>query len=251
MKLNKASVVFPIRKHNLGMSSNILEKATIGGIIRNKPTDKLVSLVGLNNISFEIKEGERVGLFGMNGAGKTTLLKVLSGVLPPSTGEIKTDGKVTSLLNISLGVDSELSGYENLLLRMIYQNIPMAMKDEMIKAVLDFSELGEFFYLPFKTYSSGMRARLLLALSTLDKPDVLIMDEWISAGDESFKTRAHARLKQFVETSGILVLASHSRSLLETWTTRGIWLDKGRIKADGPTKEVIQEYIAYVKKTNG
>lgn len=198
----------------------------------------------LDNVSLRVAKGERIGLIGYNGSGKTTLLKSISGCLPPSQGRIEVRGRLTSFINIALGVDSNLTGAENLALRIQYWGLDKDQSEEFENHIIEFTGLGGFFYYPVKTYSAGMRARLLIGLSTLVHPDILVMDEWISTGDRAFLQKANKRLEQFVSSSGILVFATHSRNLLLKWSTRLIWVDHGTIKADGDPQTVLAEYEA-------
>jgi len=197
----------------------------------------------LNNLTLSIKEGERVGLVGPNGAGKTTLLGVLAGVYEPNYGRVDVRGSVGSLINITLGTDAEATGRENILLRAALLDIPrkdiLARMDEII----DFSGLGEFIDLPVRTYSSGMNLRLAFSVATLLRPEILLMDEWLSVGDKDFSAKAQQRMSELLDASRILVVATHSKDLIMKQCTRVIWLEHGRIKMDGPPQEVAPQYF--------
>lgn len=198
----------------------------------------------LENVSLTIGPGERVGIIGANGSGKSTFLKAISGCLPPERGRIVVDGRLTSFLNIALGVDSTLSGRDNLALRMLYWDLDPARREDYERRLLEFTELGEFFDLPFKTYSAGMKARLMIGMSLLIEPDILVMDEWIGAGDRAFLAKANERMESFVSSSGILVFATHARPLLLRWSTRLVWIDKGAVRLDGDPRAVLDAYEA-------
>jgi lipopolysaccharide transport system ATP-binding protein len=197
----------------------------------------------LENINLQIGPNERVGLVGHNGAGKSTLLRVLSRVYHPSAGIARIEGSIGSLIAISLGIDTEATGVENIYLRAAMLGIPKAVVEREIDSIIEFTELGEFIDMPVRTYSTGMHMRLAFAVSTMINPDVLLMDEWLSVGDEKFQGKAEKRLTSLIERSNILVIASHSRSLIERCCTRVVWLEHGQIKMDGDPKEVAKAYF--------
>ena len=144
----------------------------------------------LSNINLEIKDGERIGLLGPNGAGKSTLLRVLGGAYIPTSGEAEIGGKVGSLIDVSLGIDSESTGIENIYLRAALLQVPKKIVDEQLDSIISFTELGEFINMPVRTYSSGMHMRLAFAVSTMIRPEILLMDEWLSVGDQNFQRKA-------------------------------------------------------------
>lgn len=207
-------------------------------------TEKGMTIVrSLDDLSIKIEPLERVGIVGHNGAGKSTLLRVLSGVYEPTNGRAIIEGKVGSLIDISLGIDQEATGLENIYLRAALLGISKKKIDNQLESLIDFTELGDFVNLPVRTYSTGMHMRLAFAVSTMISPDVLLMDEWLSVGDKSFQTKAENRLNELIDNSNILVIASHSKSLLERCCKRVIWLEHGKIKMDGPANEVLQQYF--------
>ena len=197
----------------------------------------------LTNVNLEIKDGERIGLLGPNGAGKSTLLRVLGGAYIPTGGEAIIGGKVGSLIDVSLGIDSESTGIENIYLRAALLQIPKKIVDEQLESIIAFTELGEFINMPVRTYSSGMHMRLAFAVSTMIRPEILLMDEWLSVGDLNFQKKAEQRLNDLIKCSSILVIASHSRQLVEKCCTRAILLDNGKIKLDGPVNSVCATYF--------
>lgn len=198
----------------------------------------------LTNISFEAKSGERLALVGENGSGKTTLLQALAGIYTPDAGEIEIEGRSTSVVNINLGMSLEASGHRNITLRGLASGRSRQEIEDKRAEIAAFSELGSFLDLPIETYSAGMRMRLNFAIATAFDPDVLILDEWLSAGDTAFRRKATERMKAFVGKAGILILASHSKSLLTETCTRAIWLDAGTVRMDGPVSEVLEAYDA-------
>ena len=199
----------------------------------------------LSHINLNIRDNERVGLLGHNGAGKSTLLRVLGGVYTPSSGFAEVQGKVGSLIDISLGIDSEATGLENIFLRGALLGISKKKIEQELEKIIEFSELGDFINMPVRTYSTGMHMRLAFAVSTMITPDILLMDEWLSVGDRDFQNKAEKKLSDLVNQSNILVIASHSRELIERCCDRAIWLEHGVIKMDGPANEVCKEYFYY------
>lgn len=196
----------------------------------------------LKQISFSISDGERVGVIGKNGAGKSTLLRTLAGVYQPVKGKVTINGQVTSLINISLGIDKEATGLENIYLRSSLLGIPKSSVQDKLCEIIEFSELGHFIDYPVRTYSSGMQFKLAFAITLLLQPEVLLMDEWLSVGDAHFKKKVEAHLETLVKSTGVLVLASHSRRLIERVCTRVLWLEGGVLKMDGRPEDVCREY---------
>lgn len=223
-----------------------LKKAALGIATGGKIglTEKgLTSVRSLHNISFNLQAKERLGVLGHNGAGKSTLLRVLSGVYEPSSGEASVTGQIGSLIDISLGIDGEATGLENIYLRAALLGINKEELNKELDNLIDFTELGEFINMPVRTYSTGMHMRLAFGVSTMIHPDILLMDEWLSVGDANFQRKAENRLLGLIDRSSILVLASHSRDLIEKCCTRVIWLEHGEIKMDGLPKVVCSEYF--------
>jgi lipopolysaccharide transport system ATP-binding protein len=198
----------------------------------------------LRNISFKLRSGDRLGLIGTNGAGKTTLLRTLAGIYEPVGGRVMVDGSLNALLDTQLGMNPDLTGRENILLRGLYSGLTAAQIRRLEEDVQDFAELGEFMELPVRLYSSGMVIRLGFALATAVNPQVLLMDEWFMAGDIRFLAKAMGRMENVVRGAEILVLSSHQNQAVRDWCTRVIWLDHGRVRADGPASEVLDEYLS-------
>lgn len=197
----------------------------------------------LHDINLEILPHERVGLIGHNGAGKSTLLRVLSKVYTPSSGQAIIEGKIGSLIDISLGIDGEATGIENIFLRAALLGIPKKEVERALPEIIDFTQLGGFIDMPVRTYSTGMHMRLAFAVSTMISPDILLMDEWLSVGDKAFQQKAELRLNSLIERSNVLVIASHSRELIERCCTRVLWLEHGRIIMDSNPEEVCRSYF--------
>lgn len=210
---------------------------------RTKPLhDEALDVRALKGVSLDIGEGERVGLIGTNGSGKSTLLKVLAGVLYPTEGEMLIQGRVNAIFDPALGMDPEASGIENIRIRCMLMRVAADQLDAKCAEIAEFSELGVALRRPIKTYSAGMSVRLAFSVATAVEPEILVMDEWLSAGDARFVSKALNRMEGLVQASRMLVLASHSEHILTNWCTRLIWFNNGRLLEDGPPLEVLKNY---------
>lgn len=222
-------VEFPL--YSVGQRSfkqRLLQSAT-GGRIGQR--GDLTVVRALDDVSFRLQAGDRLGLWGHNGSGKTTLLRAIAGVYRPASGRLDVAGRIASLIDLNLGMDPEASGIENVRMRGILMGLSRREADRLLDDVADFTELGDFLAMPVRTYSTGMHMRLGFAISTAVEADVVLMDEWLSVGDADFQKRAQDRLARFLARSKILVLASHSEHLLKDLCNRMIHLEHGRIKA--------------------
>jgi lipopolysaccharide transport system ATP-binding protein len=240
--LKRASVVLPIFNSSARSITNTLVSAATGGVLTAQKGGHL-SIEALKNIDLEIVAGDRIGIVGHNGSGKSTLLRLLSGVYEPSSGKIKRSGTVSSLVDISLGINGENTGRENIFLRGKLMGLTKKEIDQKIDEIIEFSELGDYINLPVRIYSSGMLLRLAFSVSTSITADILIMDEWLSVGDGAFAERSSQRLRNLVDESEILVIASHTRELLEETCNKIVWLEHGLIRKVGATQEILQEYF--------
>ena len=243
IELRNVGVDFPVYNAWSHSFKNRVLSAVTGGAIDRK-FDGSVVVRGLQEINLKIEAGERVGLIGHNGAGKTTMLRVLSKIYAPTEGEAIINGDCVSLINISLGIDPEATGRENIKLRSAMIGFTPKQTKERMEEIIDFSGLGDFIDMPFRTYSSGMQLRLAFAVSTSIRPQILVLDEWLSTGDEEFRHRAEKRMREVVESTDILILASHSRGLLEENCNRVVWLEHGKVKMDGSPKGVLDAYFS-------
>jgi lipopolysaccharide transport system ATP-binding protein len=236
------SIHFPVfNASTRSFRKRVIQVAT-GGIVAPDHTGHIV-VQALTNLTFSIRSGERVAILGHNGAGKTTLLGALSRIYAPTSGKALITGSVGSLINISLGTDPESTGRENIFLRGAILGLERDFIKKKQEEIIDFSELGDFIDLPVRTYSSGMAMRLAFAVSTMLRPEIIVMDEWLSVGDKNFQGKAAARLDEMLKDTKILVLATHSRDLALRHCNRAIWLEHGRIKKDGLVKEVADCYF--------
>ena len=181
----------------------------------------------LSSVNLELKAGDRLGLIGHNGSGKTTLLRALSGAYEPDEGQVEVQGRIAALLDLSLGIDSSATGFDNIRLRGRIAGLSAREIESKLDEIAEFTGLGPFLAMPVKTYSAGMQARLAFAAATAVEADVLLMDEWIAVGDADFQHLAHARLLKLVERAGILVLASHDQDLLRLYCNKVMRLDGG------------------------
>lgn len=240
IRFDNVCVDFPIFNANNRSLKNTLIQAATGGRVDFGAKETVVR--SLTNLSFEIKSGERVGLIGHNGSGKSTLLRTLSRVYRPTKGRAEIVGKVGSLVDIGLGIGKEATGLENIYIRAALLGLSKSEIDARVDEIIDFSELGDFIHMPVRTYSSGMFLRLAFSVSTMIRPEILIMDEWLSVGDSNFNVKARQRLNEVVDKSEILVIASHSKRLILETCDRVLWLDRGFLKMDGPPKLVCDRY---------
>lgn len=238
LSVNNVTLTFPVEKTNSpSASSDTMDDRLLVG-----QDGAPISLIALDNISFELSEGDRLGIVGTNGAGKTTLLQVVSGIYQPNDGIIRYGGRLTSVINLGLGMQGEATGHENIILRGLANGYSRKQIESARQEIMDFSELGDFLYQPVMTYSSGMKMRLNFAIATAFSPDILILDEWLSAGDIRFRSKATERMSRFLDASGIVILASHSLALLEQVCNLGLWLENGRVQHFGPINDVISNY---------
>ncbi|WP_179404317.1 ABC transporter ATP-binding protein [Burkholderia guangdongensis] len=229
ISLENVTVRFPIYDARARSFKRTVMSAASGGRFVAAQSSKLTIVEALRDINLDIHEGERVALIGGNGAGKTTLLRVLAGVYTPEQGKISVQGRITSLLDSMLGMDGESTGYENMYLRGLFLGLKPKQIDELADEIADFSELGHFLDMPVRTYSSGMTLRLAFSISTVIKPEILLMDEWMSVGDAHFKEKAEERLEKFVGDAGILVIATHDQGLVDRLATKRVTLEHGSI----------------------
>lgn len=215
-----------------GTSSRSLKKkavsAATGGRIAAESGEVTV-VQALRDVSLEIGAGDRVGLIGNNGSGKTSLLRMIAGIHEPTAGALRVEGRVTSLIDVTLGMDSEATGYENIFLRGLILGLSRREIEKLTPRIVEFSGLGDYLKMPVRTYSSGMVLRLAFSTVTSVQPDILLMDEWMSVGDAEFVARAEARLQEVVDMASILVLASHNWQIIDTLCNVRVRLDHGQV----------------------
>src|ERR1700709_1891655 len=237
------SVLFPLYHGSSRSLKKMVVAAASGRLAQDK--QQRVVVRALSNINLHLESGDRLGLVGSNGAGKTTLLRVLAGIYEPVLGRLRVKGSLNALLDPNLGMNMELTGRENILLRGLYNGLPKSALPRLEEDVADFAELSDFLDLPVRIYSAGMVVRLGFGLATAIRPQILLMDEWILAGDADFMEKARKRLEDMVRSAGILGRWSHGLEVVRTWCSRVMWLKEGRIVADGPAQEVLESYIGH------
>ena len=205
-------------------------------------TDGVVVVRAINNVDLRLDKGDRIGLIGRNGAGKSTLLRMMAGIYSPTHGSVVSAGKIVPLLDISLGMDENSTGMQNIRLR----GLLLGMSDAEIRAkqqsIAEFSELGDYLDLPLRTYSSGMRVRLAFAVSTAVDAEILLLDEVMGVGDASFMHKAEERLADLHSRAEIVVLAMHSNSEIRKVCNKALWMERGHVRAFGPVEEVVSQY---------
>lgn len=239
---DNVSIEFPIfNATGRSFTSSILKVATGGKL--DSDANGRVLVKALTDVSFSLYEGDRVALLGHNGAGKSTLLRALGRVYSPTKGTSEIIGEIGSLIDISLGINPEATGRENVFIRGQLLGLTKQEIREKYEEIVEFAELGNFMEMPVRTYSSGMHLRLAFAVSTVVRPEILLMDEWLSVGDADFQHKAEARLRDLVSGTKILAIATHSRELVEAVCNRAIWLEHGQIKMDGPVADVVPSYF--------
>jgi ABC-type polysaccharide/polyol phosphate transport system ATPase subunit len=241
LTLQNVSVSFPIyHSGTRSLKKRLLSRGT-GGQLASDANDRIV-VEALRNLSLSLSPGDRVALVGHNGAGKTTLLRVMAGIYEPFAGTVIARGRISPMFDISLGIDHEISGYDNIRLRGLILGLTPQEIEKLMPDIAEFTELDDYLDIPVRTYSSGMKTRLTFAVATCFSPEILLMDEWIVAGDAGFLAKAQHRIQSFVERASILVLASHSIEICRKWCNKAVWLERGEIKMQGDIETVLAAY---------
>jgi ABC-type polysaccharide/polyol phosphate transport system ATPase subunit len=241
LDLIDVSVEFPIyTARGRSIRTHLLQG--IGGRIQDSQDHSRLVVRALSNINLSLRAGDRLGLIGHNGAGKSTLLRVMSGVYEPPMGRVHLDGTVSSLLDMTLGIDPELTGYQNIVLRSVLLGKTIAEAQAKTPEIAEFCELGEFLELPLRTYSTGMVFRLAFAVSTAYRPEIVILDEVVATGDAAFSEKAGRRMRETAENASILVIASHDRAVVRKFCNRVAVLSAGEIIELGPVDEILARY---------
>jgi lipopolysaccharide transport system ATP-binding protein len=234
IKLINVDLYYPLLDYSKQSIKLSAFKFLNGGRINFESNSPYV--LALKNINLEIKHGEKIGLYGPNGSGKTTLLRTLAGIYHPEKGIVEINGDITSMLSLNLGVDIFQTGVENIKLKGKFLKLTDNQIEDMINYISNFSELGEFLNLPLSTYSSGMLLRFQFSLATFKTSEIILLDEWLSAGDENFAPKAEKKMEEMIKNVGILVIASHNISLLKRICNKIIYLERGEIKKIENTK---------------
>jgi ABC-type polysaccharide/polyol phosphate transport system ATPase subunit len=238
IKVEDITIDLPILGHSGRSMRKLLVNLGTGGRLMKAGEDRVI-VRALQNVDFELARGDRLGLIGHNGSGKTTLLRVLAGIYEPTIGKISVQGRISSLLDTTFGLNTEATGRENIRLLLTYRRLPPKDIADLQPAIEEFTELGSYLDLPVRTYSAGMFARLAFAVATSFEPEILIMDEWLMAGDAAFMKKAEHRINEFVDKASIVILASHSDELIRRVCTKVLRLEQGRVVAFGPVETVL------------
>jgi ABC-2 type transport system ATP-binding protein len=213
----------------------------VGGNIDSRQR-RVPVIEALRDIDIDLEHGDRVALVGHNGAGKSTLLRLLSGIYEPTRGSAEVRGRVAPVFDLGVGMDPEISGLENILVRGLFLGMTRKQMQQRVDDIAEFTELGDFLSMPLRTYSTGMRVRLALGVVTSIDPEILLLDEGIGAVDASFLAKSKKRLVDLVERAGLMVFASHSDELLRDLCDTAIWMEQGRVRMQGDLDEVLAAY---------
>jgi ABC-type polysaccharide/polyol phosphate transport system ATPase subunit len=242
IELEQVDLTFRVRQQRqITMKEYLLKR------MFRRANNPLFEIRAIQNLNLRIGDGDRVGIIGANGSGKSTLLRLLAGIYHPTAGQRKVEGKVSSLFDLTLGFEMESNGWKNIRYRGYLQGESIDGLRQKTPEIAAFSELGDFLGLPLRFYSAGMLVRLAFSVATTIEPEILLIDEILGAGDLAFQRKAQQRMEEMLEKARILVVVSHDLGTLAKLCDRAIWLDKGRLRADGPIQDVIDAYIAHVK----
>ncbi len=240
--MDQVSLTFKVRQNK----TLTLKEFLVGQMFR-KGNNPQMEVKALKNVSFEVAKGERLGILGHNGAGKSTLLKMLAGIYRPTSGKREVIGKISSLFDIHLGFEPEANGWENIAYRSYLQGeTPTTLKDK-VQAIADFTELGDFLNMPVRYYSAGMMVRLAFAIATSIDPEILLIDEVLSAGDLAFQQKAIKRMREMMDRAQLVIMVSHDLVSIRNFCTRGLWMDHGSVRQTGPINEVVLAYQESVR----
>jgi lipopolysaccharide transport system ATP-binding protein len=226
VELDKVSIDLPIFGVDAISLKKTLTKSIVGGLIRLDTGTTVIR--ALDEVSLTLRDGDRLGIYGPNGAGKSTLLRTLAGVYPPTSGGYRREGTVASFLDPTLGIELDATGYENIHLRGLLMGHNRATMTRILPEIAEFSGLGDFLSMPVRTYSTGMVMRLAFSIVTSVRADILLLDEWLSVGDAEFRERAELRMREIVDNTGILVLATHAPDMIRRECNRVMQLSHGK-----------------------
>lgn len=239
-----------IELHDVSVSYIVGDFSTVGlkDVIIQKLQGKQTAkeFIAVHDVSFELEEGELLGIIGANGAGKSTLLKVISGIMRPTTGTMAVRGSIASLLELGTGFDGDLTVKENTFLRGAMLGYTRDFMNQTYKSIIEFAELEEFEDRLFSHLSSGMKSRLAFSIACLVKPDILILDEVLSVGDGAFRKKSEEKMLEIIKGGATTLLVSHSLDQIRRMATKVLWLDRGNQVAFGETKEICDRYQAFL-----
>jgi ABC-type polysaccharide/polyol phosphate transport system ATPase subunit len=228
-------------RYDLRLTKRTTLKGSLAGMLRrNNGTEN--HFWALRHFNLTLDHGESLAVIGPNGAGKSTLLLALAGILDPTEGEIVTHGRVSTLLTLGAGFEMDLTGRDNIDLAGAFLGIPQSMMDSLTPSIIEFADIGQFIDAPVKTYSTGMRARLGFSIATAITPDILLLDEVLGTGDQTFRARSQARVRELVGKARAIVLVTHDLTTVGEFCNRAILLEKGRLIAEGEPEEIVTLY---------
>jgi ABC-type polysaccharide/polyol phosphate transport system ATPase subunit len=241
IELNSVSVEFPVYNINArSFKKSFLRLATGGAVVEDENQRVIVS--ALDNINMRIEHGDRIGLIGHNGSGKSTFLRLLATIYEPTRGNLAIDGHISPMLDLMPGIELELTGYDNIFVRGTLLGLTRKQISDQTQQIADLTGLGDYLSMPLRTYSSGMLVRLAFAISSSINPDILLIDEVFGAGDADFMEKARQRMVDLLDSSSIVVLATHSDALITEFCTKVLLLEGGRIKFFGDPKSALEIY---------
>lgn len=235
VEVRNVSMHFNLMEEKVDSIKEYLVRLVKGNLLYN-------DFIALNDVSFDIYQGDILGIVGFNGAGKSTMLKILAGVLAPTSGSVKVEGTIAPLIEVGAGFDPELTARENIFLNGAILGYSKAFLEEKFEEIIDFAELHEFVNVPVKNFSSGMYARLGFAIATIVQPDILIVDEVLSVGDFRFQEKCEARIQKMIAEGVTIILVSHDNGMIERLCNKVLWLEHGKIRDIGSAHEVCEEF---------
>lgn len=240
IEFDKVNLAYPIREnHGLTLKEVLLK------VFTNRHKSGVRNIHALKDVSFTIRDGEKVGIIGYNGAGKSTLLRTIAGIYPTASGVRNLEGSICSLFDINIGFETDATGYDNIYYRSYLQGETPHTLKEKVASIAEFSELGDFLKIPLRCYSTGMITRLAFSIATSSEPDILLIDEVFATGDLIFQKKAEQRMKDLLHRANIVVVVGHNLSFMEDFCQRVIWMHKGAIHQHGPAKEIIANYVRH------
>jgi len=235
-------------RYDLRLTRRTTIKGSLAGMVRRRERTGPTHFWALRHLDLQIRHGEAIGLIGPNGAGKSTLLLALAGILEPTEGRVVVDGRVSTLLTLGAGFDMELTGRDNITLAGAFLGIGHSQMEELIPGIIEFADIGAFIDAPVKTYSMGMKARLGFSIATAITPDILLLDEVLGTGDQTFRTRSQVRVRELITRARVVILVTHDLTYVTEFCSRAILLEKGQIIHDGDPAATVTLYKDRVRE---
>jgi ABC-type polysaccharide/polyol phosphate transport system ATPase subunit len=242
VELKNVSLAYPVYGADArSFKATLLNLATGGRLKRHNGR---IEVEALKSVTFKLKKGDRLALVGHNGAGKSTLLKVLAKIYEPTSGVVNVHGEVNCLFDIMMGMEHELNGYENIMLRGLILGLSKPEIRKLIPLIEEFSELGDFMKMPIKSYSTGMKVRLAFGIITNVFSEILLIDEIVNVGDAKFIEKAKTSMTRLVNQADFMVLSTHDTEIIKQFCNKALWLEKGVVRCFGPVEDVLKAYLA-------